>query len=365
MRISWGMATPVVSVALVCTAAIVWYTHKSKVTDQELTQDARQTRIIAERGDANAEVKLGNMYHDGRGLSQDSAQAMVWYRRAADQGNAAAQYEIGDMYDLGQGSSQDYTQALLWYRKAAGQGDSKAQCGIASMYYDGRGVPRNFDEAARWYQMAANGGLAKALFDLGYMYEHGEGVPQDLAKANQFYREAADRGDKYAQRVLGLRGTGLTALSAISLSAMLVGCFWSMKGSPSSQRNRNQRALWLAGLFGITYIGMSLYGSFGIFQFPAAVNGFYFLKNVAVGITIALLISVFRRDTPEVVLGISGLFLAAFTLLVFMRGEFKDIAIKKCAFTSVEGLLFGVVVSLAVLTWLKRRSPSSRISEMR
>src|SRR5579863_2383923 len=99
------------------------------------------------------------------------------------------------------------------------------------MYYDGRGVSKDHLEAARWYQMAANQGLPKALFDLGYMYEHGEGVQQDLPKADKLYRDAADRGDKYAQRALGLRGKGFTALSLVSLAAMLVVCFWSWKGS--------------------------------------------------------------------------------------------------------------------------------------
>jgi TPR repeat protein len=37
------------------------------------------------------------MYADGRGVPQDHAEAVRWYRLAAEQGNAFAQFRLGVM----------------------------------------------------------------------------------------------------------------------------------------------------------------------------------------------------------------------------------------------------------------------------
>ena len=50
----------------------------------------RLLRELADRGDARAQLKLGGMYDDGRGVAQNDAEALKWYRLAADQGNANA-----------------------------------------------------------------------------------------------------------------------------------------------------------------------------------------------------------------------------------------------------------------------------------
>jgi len=42
-------------------------------------------------------------------------------------GNADAQLNLGDMYSQGQGVKQDEVKAVLWYRKAAEQGDVISQ----------------------------------------------------------------------------------------------------------------------------------------------------------------------------------------------------------------------------------------------
>jgi len=56
------------------------------------------TRTVAEKandGDADAQYRLGFMYQTGRGVPEDDAEAIWWYRLAADQGHASAQYLLG------------------------------------------------------------------------------------------------------------------------------------------------------------------------------------------------------------------------------------------------------------------------------
>jgi TPR repeat protein len=75
--------------------------------------------LLAERGDARAQFYLGFMYEGGRGVPQDYATAVYWYKRAANQGETTAQYRLALLFDKGRGVSQDYIQAHKWLNLAA------------------------------------------------------------------------------------------------------------------------------------------------------------------------------------------------------------------------------------------------------
>ena len=63
------------------------------------------------------------MYAKGRGVRQDDAEAVRWYRQAAAQGLVQAQYNLGVMYETGRGVRQDLALAQEWYGKACQNGD--------------------------------------------------------------------------------------------------------------------------------------------------------------------------------------------------------------------------------------------------
>jgi len=188
-------------------------------------------REAADRGNADAQDKLGSMYASGEGVPQDKAEAAKWfakaaegYREAAERGNADAQYKLGGMYTSGSSVPRNYTEAVKWFRKAAEQGSIAAMTRLAEMYEDGRYengrgaicttlaeacprttplVPQNYAEAARWYRKLADKGYTSGYNKLGRMYYLGRGVPQNYTEAARWYRKAADRGDGYAQNNLG------------------------------------------------------------------------------------------------------------------------------------------------------------------
>ena len=62
---------------------------------QAQTPFVDEIRALAEAGDAESQVNLGVMYDTGRGVPQDDAEAVRWYRLAADQGDADAQFNFG------------------------------------------------------------------------------------------------------------------------------------------------------------------------------------------------------------------------------------------------------------------------------
>ena len=110
---------------LLATALLALGLNQAVWADDAL--DFRQTLQLAEQGYAYAQYNLGVMYENGRGVRQDYAEAVKWYRQAAAQGFADAQFNLGVMYGNGQGVRQDYAEALRWYRKATEQGHAEAQ----------------------------------------------------------------------------------------------------------------------------------------------------------------------------------------------------------------------------------------------
>lgn len=60
---------------------------------------------LADKGQAEAQLIIGDMYNIGRGVQQDNAVAIEWYRKAAEQGNPDAIQMLGQgMRLLGESS---------------------------------------------------------------------------------------------------------------------------------------------------------------------------------------------------------------------------------------------------------------------
>jgi uncharacterized protein len=87
-------------------------------------------RPLADQGNADAQIYLGFMYLNGRGVPQDDAAAATWYRRAAEQGHPLAQSNLGLSCEYGRGVPRDDAVALSWYRKAADQGYAPSQVNL-------------------------------------------------------------------------------------------------------------------------------------------------------------------------------------------------------------------------------------------
>lgn len=156
--------------------------------------DFAETRAKAENGDANAQVKLGDKYNSGEGVTKDSTEAVKWYRKAAEQGLAEAQYDLGGKYDRGDGVAKDLGEALKWYRKAADQGHSTAEYNLGVMYYRAFGMPQDLPEAVKWYRKAAEQGNADAQLGLAAFYYAGAGVEKDETESLAWFDVSALAG---------------------------------------------------------------------------------------------------------------------------------------------------------------------------
>ena len=120
-------------------------------------------RPLADKGDAEAQYRLGTLYAEGRGVERNDSTAMTWFLRAAEQGNAMAQYNAGASYASGIGVAKSDGDAARWFRRAADQGMPFAQLNLGLMYAAGHGVPTDNVEAMKWLQLALFGLPAGAV----------------------------------------------------------------------------------------------------------------------------------------------------------------------------------------------------------
>ena len=147
--------------------------------------DAEARRIFEQ--DAFNQVILGVMYENGKGVPQDYAEAVRWYRLAAEQGNALGQGKLGNMYFGGLGVPQDYVEAVKWYRLVAEQGNADAQFTLGLMYENGWGVPQDYVLAHMWFNLAAAQGDATAVANRDIAAK--KMTPAQIAEAQQLARE--------------------------------------------------------------------------------------------------------------------------------------------------------------------------------
>jgi len=362
----WKGAAIAACFAAICAAALAWQAHKAKTTEQRFAERARAYRARADQGDAKAESDLAYMYSHGQGVPQDYDEALRWRRKAADQGYADGEVGLGYMYFYGQGVPQDYAEALRWYRKAADQGDARGQNYVAIMYERGLGVPQDYAEALRLYRKAADQGYAGAQYNLGEMYYYGRGVPQDLPEAVRWYQKAANQGDEYAQRVLHIKWKGMNPYIKISHAIIFIGSLFFLVGSllPGwNSRNENRRSFTFAGLLGLSYLVIDLFGFcyIGILTPLPVVGAFHFVESLAAGTSIAIILSIVLPNklwpkVAKVTLGILGILFIGIELYGIAIFKLRHLALPVRWFWSINGMLLGTIVSLAIVLWLTTRS---------
>ncbi len=194
-------ALALIVTVLYCVTAIAGLTEGvDAILKGDYATALRELRPLAERGNSDAQYRLGRMYEFGRGVPIDKAQALVWLRKSAAQENSYAEQELGVIYATGDGVKQDDAQAIAWFRKAAGHGNATGQYNLGLMYAKGSGVRKDLAQAIAWFRKAAEQGDAGAQFKLGVAYENGEGVAQDNVLAYANYAIAARAGNTAGNR---------------------------------------------------------------------------------------------------------------------------------------------------------------------
>jgi TPR repeat protein len=174
-------------------------------------QDTSLTALqyAAEGGHPIAQWKLGRMYADGNGVTQDDLRAFEYFSRIA---NAHAEdspsapeaaivanafVAVGRYYLNGIPNSKiksDPERAREMFSYAASYfGNADAQYDLARLYIDGSGTSRDdFRYGARWLGLAAQKGQHQAQALLGQMLFNGDQLPRQAARGLMWLTLARD-----------------------------------------------------------------------------------------------------------------------------------------------------------------------------
>ena len=168
-------------------------------------------RMLAEKGDADAQFNLGQAYKLGRGVPADLKMAQTWYEKAAEQGHEEAQANLGLlMFQTGQQEA-----AMVWIRKAADRGDPRAEFILGTALFNGDGVEKDVPHAYALMSHAAAQGLIAASTSLAEMENV---VPE--SDRQQGMKIARELLRKDAERTATTRTTETQTAGAIGRSRM-------------------------------------------------------------------------------------------------------------------------------------------------
>ncbi|HEV2394340.1 MAG TPA: SEL1-like repeat protein [Verrucomicrobiae bacterium] len=173
---------------------------------------ARKLKAAAEKGDADAQWRLGECYREGEGGNQDFKEAFKWHSLASENGHAEAAFRLGTYFGNGHGVEKDLQKAKEMYELAASRGSANAVNNLGRAYHNGLGVPKDLAKAAAHYLEAAEKGNAAAQCNIAIFYHMGTGVAQNMEQAIKWYRLAADQHQPVAECHLGhcyLEGLGV------------------------------------------------------------------------------------------------------------------------------------------------------------
>jgi TPR repeat protein len=162
----------------------------------------------AEKGHLLAQWKLGRIYAEGDGVTQDDLKAFNYFRRIADAHAddnpdtpqarfvANAFVALGSYYLNGIPKTEiksDPDRAREMFAYAASYfRDPDAQYYLARLYLDGTGAPKDPRTAARWFGLSAQKGQCQAQAMLGAMLFAGDHVPRQAARGLMWLALAKD-----------------------------------------------------------------------------------------------------------------------------------------------------------------------------
>jgi uncharacterized protein len=198
-------AIPVISAQPGAPAALKKAMPQSAAPDTSLTS----LQYAAEGGHPVAQWKLGRMYADGVGVTQDDLRAFEYFSRIAnahaEDSPSAPQAAIvanafvalGRYYLNGIPNSKvvsDPERAREMFSYAASYfGNADAQYDLARLYLKGVGSSRDdFRYGARWLGLAAQKGQHQAQALLGQMLFNGEQLPRQAARGLMWLTLARD-----------------------------------------------------------------------------------------------------------------------------------------------------------------------------
>lgn len=121
-------------------------------------------------------------------------------KKMADKGNTEAQFKVGEMYEMGRGVRKNMAVAIEWFNKASAKGHVEA--GYKLLYLDIQKNNLTAENKGEFENLKSKGksGEGYAQYMLGLMYQNGVGLKKSESKAMEWYKKAALQGITAAEQ---------------------------------------------------------------------------------------------------------------------------------------------------------------------
>ena len=172
--------------------------------EQSPGKAAQAILAAAGQGVVEAQLLLGQILLDGRGIEADAEVARRWFAIAAQGGNAMAHNMLGRCLEHGWGGAVNLAHAAVHYARAADAGLAWGLYNLGNLLATGRGVPAHQAQALMCYEKAAQQWHAKSMNLYGRYLEQGIATAPSPARAVRWYRRSAEAGDFRGMFSLGL-----------------------------------------------------------------------------------------------------------------------------------------------------------------
>lgn len=173
-----------------------------KTVDQKALENVEKADITdsliaaANKGDVNAQYKLGLLFEKGQGMPQNLAQAKAWLEKAAKQNHVGAMKQLGIIYLNDTNTPNHYQLAEKYFSQAAKLGDVSSQTNLAVLYLTGPGgIHQDSVKGIRLLNDAATHNDPVAQYNLSVIYFQGKFADKDLIRAYAWAMLAADRNN--------------------------------------------------------------------------------------------------------------------------------------------------------------------------
>lgn len=117
---------------------------------------------LAQKGNAEAEFKVGEMYETGFGVKKDQKQAEAWINKATAQGHETAGFKLFYWNVKKKGLKGDNKKKFVELKNKAKDDNEQAMYYIGLMYAYGVGVKKNYDKSLNWLNKATFVGVLEA-----------------------------------------------------------------------------------------------------------------------------------------------------------------------------------------------------------
>lgn len=125
--------------------------------------DAPTTKPASDAPAKTADAAEPILSEDSLKIPDDRSITVQWYRENAEKGDLDAQYKLGLLHLTGKGALQDFGEAAKWLKLSAEQGHPQAQFQLGLIYRVGHGVPIDAGQAYKWLNLAAAAGVNQAV----------------------------------------------------------------------------------------------------------------------------------------------------------------------------------------------------------